>query len=167
MSWTGIKAQLGELQKILLFGEVKEESLQFVQFGAIEFSGPKSAKRLRDFEEAKVFITNEKRGRFTIRGKNGSGKSTLLGILKEELGSRAFLLPTHYADLKFQSAFLSHSDGNRLLSVFDHIAGLSEVEFVILDEWDANLDQENVMKVSAAIDVLAAKKIVIESRHRI
>ncbi len=49
---------------------------------------------------------------------------------------------------------------------FNDITTLSEVEYVILDEWDANLDIENVAKISEAIGTLAKTKVVIESRHR-
>jgi len=167
LSWTGAHAQLKELQNVVQVSRSSGSSLQYVQFDAIEISNQKSAAGPATFASVKEVVTRERNGRFTLRGKNGTGKSTLLALLKEDLGDRAFYLPTHYADLIFKSTFLNHSDGNRLLSVFNDIATLSEVEFVILDEWDANLDADNVAKINLAIDALAKTKIMIESRHRL
>ncbi|MNT06215.1 hypothetical protein D3C72_1408710 [compost metagenome] len=75
-------------------------------------------------------------------------------------------MPTNYEDLCFKTDFLNHSDGNRLLVVFNRIAELEEVKFIILDEWDANLDGNNLILVNEAINKLAQNKVIIESRHR-
>lgn len=163
LSWTGAYAQLRELQKVIEVSQSDASSLKYVQFGLIEVS---NCTGLADFSSLKAVLTKDHCGRFTIRGKNGAGKSTLLGLLKQDFGDRAFYLPTNYADLIFQSTFLNHSDGNRLLSVFNEIKDLEEIEYIILDEWDANLDADNVVKISEAIEVLANSKVVIESRHR-
>jgi ABC-type multidrug transport system fused ATPase/permease subunit len=166
LSWTGAYAQLKELEKIVQVSRDGDRPLRYIQFNAIEISKQGLSVGYSSFESVRDALTRERNGRFTIRGKNGAGKSTLLGVLKEEFGDRAFYLPTHYTDLIFQSQFLNHSDGNRLLSVFNDITALNEIEFVILDEWDANLDSENVVKINNAIEAFAKNKVVIESRHR-
>lgn len=166
LSWTGAHAQLKELENVVKVSSTGESSLKYVQFDAIQISNKSDCVGPKDFSDLKSLFSNDLSGRFTVRGRNGTGKSTMLGLLKEDLGDRAFYLPTHYADLIFQSTFLNHSDGNRLVSVFNDIAALTDVEVVILDEWDANLDTDNIERISAAIDSLATKKVVIESRHR-
>ena len=45
-------------------------------------------------------------------------------------------------------------------------ANLPNVEFVLLDEWDANLDENAIGDVDLKINKLAQMKCVIEIRHR-
>lgn len=111
-------------------------------------------------------IQDSTNGRRTLRGPNGTGKSTLLSVLKEKTGDSSFMLPTNYEDLSFSIDFLGHSDGNRLLAVFEKIAELESVKYIILDEWDANLDGKNLSLINDAIERLAETKVIIESRHR-
>lgn len=104
-------------------------------------------------------------GRITVRGENGAGKSTLLMLVKNALLDRAFFLPTQN-QLSFISETNKYSTGeslkNRLLEILERV----DVDVLLLDEWDANLDQENREKLSSLIDELAEKKCVIEVRHR-
>jgi len=104
-------------------------------------------------------------GRLTLRGENGSGKSTALMMVKGALANRAFFLPTH-SQLSFTSETNKYSTGEslhrRLLEIIDRV----DVDVLLLDEWDANLDQENQEKLSLLIDQLAKKRCVIEVRHR-
>jgi ABC-type transport system involved in cytochrome bd biosynthesis fused ATPase/permease subunit len=104
-------------------------------------------------------------GRFTLRGENGCGKSTALLMVKNALSTKAFFLPTHN-QLSFTSETNKYSTGeslkNRLLEILEKV----DAEVLLLDEWDANLDHENKEKLSQLIDELAAKKCVIEVRHR-
>lgn len=167
LSWTGSYAQLKQLERIAHVGHASDSSLKYVRFNEIEISNHQLSTGTPGFESLRKMVTVQTSGRFTVRGKNGAGKSTLLGLLKEELGDQAFYLPTHYTDLSFQLTFLNHSDGNRLLSVFSEIATLDQARCIILDEWDANLDLDNISKISAAIDTLAKSRVVIESRHRV
>lgn len=147
LAWTGAHQQLKELENILGVGQLPVDSSPYIRLDEIA-------------------LTTRGQSRWTLRGKNGSGKSTLLSKIKEQLGETAFLLPSRYADLRFQNEFLAESDGNRLLKVFQEIANLKDVQFVLLDEWDANLDGENLAKIDAAIQTLSLDKVVIESRHR-
>jgi ABC-type transport system involved in cytochrome bd biosynthesis fused ATPase/permease subunit len=104
-------------------------------------------------------------GRITLRGENGAGKSTLLILIKHALADRAFFLPTQN-HLFFSSETNKYSTGeslkNRLIEILEKV----EVDVLLLDEWDANLDNENQEKLSILIDELATKKCVIEVRHR-
>lgn len=112
-----------------------------------------------------ILVHTELSGRFTLRGENGCGKSTALLMVKNALSAKAFFLPTHN-QLSFLSETNKYSTGeslkNRLLEILEKV----DAEVLLLDEWDANLDQENKEKLSALIDELAATKCVIEVRHR-
>jgi ABC-type transport system involved in cytochrome bd biosynthesis fused ATPase/permease subunit len=107
----------------------------------------------------------EQAGRLTLRGENGSGKSTLLMLIKHALQDRAYFLPTHN-QLSFEAETNKYSTGeslkNRLLEILEKV----DADVLLLDEWDANLDQENREKLSQIIDEIAARKCVIEVRHR-
>lgn len=106
-----------------------------------------------------------KTGRFTLRGENGCGKSTALLMLKNALSEQAFFLPTHN-QLSFVAETNKYSTGeslrNRLVEILDQV----EADVLLLDEWDANLDNDNKERLSSLIDELATKKCVIEVRHR-
>ncbi len=104
-------------------------------------------------------------GRVTIRGENGCGKSTALLMMKNALAAKAFFLPTHN-QLSFVSETNKYSTGeslkNRLLEILEKV----DADVLLLDEWDANLDNENKERLSSLIDELSKKKCVIEVRHR-
>ncbi|MGK5089482.1 hypothetical protein WDW86_18175 [Bdellovibrionota bacterium FG-2] len=105
-------------------------------------------------------------GRYTIRGANGAGKSTLLALIKQQLGKEAFLLPAH-SDLMFAStASQSFSSGQKILKQLGEIENEVKVSVLLLDEWDANLDETNLKLVSARIAEMAQRQCVIEVRHR-
>lgn len=104
-------------------------------------------------------------GRITLRGENGSGKSTALILVKNGLGDRAFLLPTHN-QLNFASEKNKYSTGESLRMRLTEILEKVDVDVLLLDEWDANLDMDNREKLSKLIDEIAEKKCVIEVRHR-
>ena len=107
----------------------------------------------------------EQAGRLTLRGENGAGKSTLLMLIKHALQNRAFFLPTH-SQLNFISETNKYSTGeslkNRLVEILEKV----DADVLLLDEWDANLDQENRHTLSLLIDEIAERKCVIEVRHR-
>ncbi len=166
LSWAGTSGQLKELEKIVRLSAADDESEKFIDFDVITFSDGNAVCKMASLHEADQRLTQLQSGRWTLRGRNGAGKSTLLAALKKSWGDNAFLLPSRFGDLRFTRDFQAHSDGNRLLAVFAEISQLQDVKAVLLDEWDANLDGENLTAVSLAIDELARTKLVLESRHR-
>lgn len=104
-------------------------------------------------------------GRLTLRGENGSGKSTALMLVKNALQGRAFFLPT-YNQLNFSAETNKYSTGESLRKRLMEILEKVNVDVLLLDEWDANLDQENQEQLSLLIDQLAKERCVIEVRHR-
>lgn len=104
-------------------------------------------------------------GRITLRGENGSGKSTTLMLLKQEMGNEAFLLPT-VCTLSFSTKAVTGSTGENLKQMLREISEKVPASTLLLDEWDANLDSQNRESLSRLIDEIAAKKCVVEVRHR-
>jgi ABC-type bacteriocin/lantibiotic exporter with double-glycine peptidase domain len=104
-------------------------------------------------------------GRLTIRGENGAGKSVLLTALKEKLSRKAFYLPAHHS-LELPGLIAGNSHGEKAIAALDALADAdSDVNVLLLDEWDANLSPENRSLMSAKIASIAQKKLVIEVRH--
>lgn len=105
-----------------------------------------------------------KNGRMTIKGRNGAGKSSFLLYLKTLLSNRAFYLPVSH-DLFFHQNH-KKSTGQKLSSQLMQINNnKSDVDVIILDEWDANLDGINKSHLDELINELARQRLVIEVRH--
>lgn len=107
-----------------------------------------------------------KTGRLTVRGDNGSGKSTLLLDIKRRRPEESVILPAHNRLLFASVADGDLSTGQRLSRIMDELCGVEPLSLVLLDEWDANLDKENMGRIDAMIDRLARRCCVIEVRHR-
>lgn len=112
-----------------------------------------------------LILRAEQSGRLTLRGENGCGKSSLMILIKAALQNKAFYLPTH-SELTFTSETNDRSTGealrNRLVEILEKVPS----DVLLLDEWDANLDQDNREKLSGLIDEIATRKCVIEVVHR-
>lgn len=108
-------------------------------------------------------------GRYTLRGPNGSGKSTVLMQCKEQMGDAACYLPAASSLYFDTTAHAGGSTGEKLLRQLRELLDSpdsAQVTVLLLDEWDANLDAGNVARVSSLLEQTAAKKCVLEVRHR-
>lgn len=104
------------------------------------------------------------KGRYTLQGENGSGKTSLLLLLKMLKGESAFYLPAKH-ELAFQLSKDGLSTGQFVRKTLEELLENLDTPLILLDEWDANLDKENMDKFSAIIENLSFNKCVIESRH--
>jgi ABC-type transport system involved in cytochrome c biogenesis ATPase subunit len=104
-------------------------------------------------------------GRHTIRGENGSGKTSLLLAIKEALQEKAFFLPVKH-QLYFRNNVHYLSSGQGIKTILLEIRSFVNEKVILLDEWDANLDNQNKEEISHLIDELARNHCVIEVRHR-
>lgn len=104
-------------------------------------------------------------GRITIRGSNGAGKSTLLTLFRAQNPARCTLIPAH-PELTFASNIDHASSGERLNRILREISASDSGELLLLDEWDANLDDANMIAMDQLIDALSVNRCVIEVRHR-
>ncbi len=100
--------------------------------------------------------------RIQIRGSNGSGKSTLMLHLNESLES-SFYIPAH-PQFEIDGA-QEGSTGQKMLKHIEY-AALLDNKYLLLDEWDANLDQENILKINEILNKISKEKVIVEVRHR-
>ena len=121
-----------------------------------------NSKNYNSLEEFKSVIEKSTPRRIEIRGNNGAGKSTLLLHLNDTLNSSIYLPANPSFDLPNRG---SDSTGNNLLRHIEHLSN-SDVSHILLDEWDANLDQENIQKINNLLDGMAQSKVIVEVRHR-
>jgi ABC-type bacteriocin/lantibiotic exporter with double-glycine peptidase domain len=107
------------------------------------------------------------KGRVTIQGKNGSGKTSLIILLKQILGEDAYYLPTN-SRLFFESTIdNSLSTGQKMKAWLEEIErNILPIKVILLDEWNANLDDKNRKLISNVLDKLSKKCCVIEISHR-
>lgn len=91
---------------------------------------------IRDIED---LLKTNKSGRFTITGPNGVGKSTLLIKLKSIFDTSAIYLPAHH-QLMLRDAQLGLSSGETALLALKALQS-ENCQFLLLDEWDANLSR--------------------------
>jgi ABC-type bacteriocin/lantibiotic exporter with double-glycine peptidase domain len=107
-------------------------------------------------------------GRFTLTGRNGSGKSTLLLLIKR-IKTSAHYLPTSSRllfSLDSENSYCGlFSTGERTRLILDEMEKTTG-DIYLLDEWDANLDENNRKYCSDLIDSISLRACVIEVRHR-
>lgn len=115
-------------------------------------------------EKIEQHLIQKKNGRSVIRGANGSGKSTLLLHLNMKLES-SFYLPAS-PQLEIGEVTGCESTGEKILKHLEFIKN-QDVKVLLLDEWDANLDQANIDKIHKQLEEISQDKLVIEVRHRL
>jgi len=160
---------------------------QFIEFGAVDasFKFLLNASKLEYYDTPKPEINSIRvnglpvdnyavaasriltasNGRFTVRGANGSGKTAFLLTLKTSDPQNSFYLPASVESLMWSETRENLSTGERILSALMEIQKMGEIKVLLLDEWDANLDQQNTDKTNAFLDELAAQKVIVEIRH--
>jgi len=116
-------------------------------------------------EHAMQMLARQTSGRFTIRAPNGAGKSTFLRTLKFKVGDGAFYLPAHTDGLAWKADLEGKSIGQRMISHLAEIEALPDVTHILLDEWDANLDEHNTAHFDRRLDAAAESKVIVEIRH--
>jgi hypothetical protein len=110
-------------------------------------------------------------GRVTIKGNNGSGKTTILNAIKEKYRDVAYILPSHSTLVyNYSSKLVNFSTGESIIRKLKEINSLynnniNGYKILLLDEWDANLDQKNKILMDNVIENLSKNFLVIEVRH--
>lgn len=101
-------------------------------------------------------------GRFLVTGENGSGKSTF--VKRAYLASKKAILvdpTTSFAPENGEN----QSTGNLFLASLEAILGEGP-DVVILDEWDANLDENNTQIIDEKLQHFSESRLVLEVRHK-
>jgi ABC-type transport system involved in cytochrome bd biosynthesis fused ATPase/permease subunit len=158
--WNHVK---GRIEVLRDFFTPPEDTLPPVDDAALTITET-SDTRTQPIRDIRQRIAQGTPGRVLLSGPNGSGKTTLLLTLKQELGERAFYLPCQ-SRLSL-AADDSGSTGQQKRSEMDYLHGLADLpQCVFLDEWDANLDPQNLAQVDEVIGALSQRSLVIEVRH--
>jgi ABC-type bacteriocin/lantibiotic exporter with double-glycine peptidase domain len=141
-----------------------------IKWGAIFISSKNyGATPVYSFDEIVTDTNDFKPGRYTITGSNGTGKTTLLADIKTKLRGNAYILPTHSKIIFLNDTELGEfSSGEKMAANLHEIADnvcTTEMSVILLDEWNANLDNENIKKLSKIIDDISINNCVIEVIH--
>jgi hypothetical protein len=118
-----------------------------------------------DMKTAVAMLATPSTGRFTITGPNGAGKSTVLLAVKQHHHEHGFLLPARHESLMWRSSTDSLSTGQKTAATLCEILALPDIKCLLLDEWDANMDEANTRRIDTIIDQISKERIVIETRH--
>lgn len=168
ISYKGVRQQFEGLGRLLDLGSRADESLRHVDLSRISVlvdGEPVAVHTPQDF----VSLLKAKRGvRVTLRAPNGAGKSTLVAYAAECLHPERVYVPSYTTELEFSGAsFHGLSDGRRAMAMLEALGSQPEGDFILIDEWDANLDADNVAIMDSRIgDWVAAGRTVVETRHR-
>lgn len=100
-------------------------------------------------------------GRYTVTGPNGSGKTSFLKIIKS--ANSDALLMTPETNFLYSRSDLSTGQSriNEMENVISHTPSV-----LMLDEWDANLDDENRRRINDKLENASKRIVVIEVIHR-
>jgi len=140
-----------------------------ITWGNIFIANKKGKTVLNSFSDLLSATKNFEKGRYTITGDNGTGKTTLLANIKFKMDDKAYLLPSH-SKMMFQNDTneKGYSTGEKLHENFKEISSVINdgiISILLLDEWNANLDKENLSKVNQEIEEISKIVCVIEVLH--
>lgn len=168
ISYKGVRQQFEGLGRLLNLGSLAVESLRHVDLTRISVlvdGAPVAVRTPQDF----VSLLHAKRGvRVTLRAPNGAGKSMLVAYAAECLHPERVYVPSYTTELAFSdTSFHGLSDGRRAMAMLEALGSQPEGDFILIDEWDANLDADNVAIMDSRIgEWVAAGRTVVETRHR-
>jgi len=158
-----------QLSANLLFDEDLLNSNNKITWGNVFIANKNEKIVLDSFSDLLSATNNFEKGRYTITGDNGTGKTTLLANIKSYMGDKAYLLPSHSKMLFLNdSQERGYSTGEKLHENFKEISSNINdgvISILLLDEWNANLDKENLSKVNLDIEEISKIVCVIEVLH--
>ena len=163
--WAQWKSLRERLQLVLHgLADPADRSLSpFIQGDKIEILRLEGEQKLNLPELISLMNEKAPRGRVLVTGPNGSGKSTFLLDLKKQSRERSIYLPPQ-SDLEHSDSSSEFSSGQAMLSLLKDLEK-NDAEILLLDEWDANLSDENCLSQERLIERLAETRLVIEIRH--
>ena len=135
---TGLETSLAALPENILSSRINESKIVFKQNG----------------------------NRILITGSNGAGKSSWLKLKKTEHGDSGIYVPANMdVYLGEQSSY--KSSGQKARYMLESLLKLANApkQTILLDEWDANLDQENSESLNQLVSELSKAHTVYEVRH--
>lgn len=89
----------------------------------------------------------------------------LLG-LKNYLKDKSFYFSPSMNTFYTSTFNKANSTGETVLNQIYEIINQTDLPILLLDEWDANLDFENMQKIDTLLSVLSKDRCIVEVRHR-
>lgn len=170
IKWGGIKKQLESLNESVenVVENPRRQPAYRIFWNKLSFMynrKPKKFDSLKDFLDQ---TSDMEAGRITIRGENGVGKSVLMCMLKNHLIRKKIdsIYLSAKSDLIFSVSLDEASSGEQIMIKMNEIINCTKEKFILLDEWDANLDHEKIEKFSSYLEEISKERCVIEIRHR-
>jgi ABC-type bacteriocin/lantibiotic exporter with double-glycine peptidase domain len=141
-----------------------------ISWGNLMLTRATERNPLNKFDDLITYTNNFSKGRYTITGDNGSGKTTLLAEIKVKLGDKAYILPSQ-SKMMFLNEInqKEFSTGEKMIENLKEIAqnvSKTNVSVLLLDEWNANLDGDNMNNINKTIDEISCDFCVLEVLHR-
>lgn len=169
LAWVGAFERLKELSTAIDITSLRNDALNQIKWDRISVYHSGELLTCNSFGNFVGICSGIEAGRLTIRGRNGSGKSALLAAYAESTEESVFYWPSMTKKLMFSggdAAELSgFSDGQRAVYISQRLSSADEYRSIVLDEWDANLDEANAITINKHINCLAENKLVVEVRH--
>ncbi len=141
-----------------------------ISWGSIFITKLTTTSPINNFNDLIECTSNFDRGRYTITGDNGSGKTTLLADIKTRLCDKAYMLPSQSKMLFLNEISLKEfSTGEKIIENLKEITAniyITKTSVLLLDEWNANLDKENINRLNKIIDEISHKICIIEVLHK-
>lgn len=166
MGWSGIRAKVLGLNNAISVPKELVFKENYIKFDQLAIEKDNTGYHFESFDDLLSWEGLKKPGRITIRGGNGTGKSTLFTGLKTRLKSNAYYfspdMELYFSHSLNQSLSMGELIFDHLVEIFKHV----QVQVLLLDEWDANLDATNLIKINRLIDEMSKNTCVIEIRHR-
>jgi len=155
------------LSENLVFDETSREIGGKITWGSVYIE----ETAIHSYDDLNLLTNKFKSGRYTITGDNGTGKTTLLTMIKAELGDSAYLLPsqskmTFFSEVQQREFSTGEKTLENLREISNNVCD-GEVTVLLLDEWNANLDKENIRQIDLEIDELSTVACVIEVLHKV
>jgi ABC-type iron transport system FetAB ATPase subunit len=150
-----------------------------IDWGKLHFNDSAGELKFNSVEDFLQNISARKNGRITIQGDNGIGKSILMALLADCLNEKGITLFYRPCDVELSYDLPVDADeppvaadkdirtqagnntGARLKAQIEIIL-CQEVNFILLDEWAAHLDETNTKEISTLLDQEARTKCIVE-----
>lgn len=160
--WSALKIRLiGILKPLLIEPPQKFGLLERIEWEKLNWNNGSSPQNIE--ECIQMIQSLGASGYLQLQGPNGAGKSSVLQYLKKHFGDQAFYLPAQH-DLFFPD-IKAGSTGERTVAILNQILKDFPQKILLLDEWSANLSQQNIEKLEAILEATSKKRLLIEVRH--
>lgn len=158
-----LRSRLRGVQRGLVVDE-RESVANRIKWSQISIEAEGKQHSIDSVREFRKLIERRGTGRYTVLGRNGSGKTSLLLELTR-CDETSYYCPA-FSDLFYSSELDGVSSGQQMKIILYELRRAVGADLVLLDEWDASLDEAVVNEVSVLLNEWAKDVVVVEVRHR-